>query len=150
MTGRDIEYVIHIATTPEKLWDVLTSPEALRRNWGRIESRWTVGSKVTEVDESGRVLWRGDIRCSDPPRLLSYTMDVAGLDEAPTEVSFQLSSPVSPIAQGSQVVQLRITQTGFEENSKLIAGCARAWPEILSSIKSYVETGRPLGFAWKH
>jgi hypothetical protein len=47
-------------------------------------------------------------------------------------------------------VQLRITQVGFEENSKLLAGCARAWPEILSSIKTYVETGRPLGFAWKH
>jgi hypothetical protein len=30
---------------------------------------------------------------------------------------------------------------------------ARAWTEILSSIKSYVETGKPLKplpFAWKH
>jgi hypothetical protein len=29
-------------------------------------------------------------------------------------------------------------------------GCARAWAEIMSSIKSYVETGKALPFAWKH
>jgi uncharacterized protein YndB with AHSA1/START domain len=27
MTGSIFVYVIHIATTPEKLWDVLTQPE---------------------------------------------------------------------------------------------------------------------------
>jgi len=53
-----ISYDIHIGTTAEKLWEALTSPEALRRNWGRIESQWTQGSAVTEVDDSGRVLWK--------------------------------------------------------------------------------------------
>ena len=75
---------------------------------------------------------------------------LTGSGEPPTEVSFELGPPVSPTAAGADVVQLRVTQTGFEENSKLAAGCARAWPEILNSIKTYVETGRPLGFAWKH
>src|SRR5712691_8384267 len=142
--------VIHIATTPERLWEALTSPEVLKKNWGRIESQWTTGSKVTEVDDSGAVLWKGDVRRSEPPRLLSYTFDVTGSGEPPTEVTFELSPPVSPVAQGAQVVQLRLTQAGFEENSKVMPGCARAWPEILSSIQTYVEAGRPLGFAWKH
>jgi uncharacterized protein YndB with AHSA1/START domain len=105
---------------------------------------------VTEVDDSGKVLWKGEVRRSEPPHVLSYTFDVTGSGEPPTEVTFELGPPNSPIAQGAQVVQLRITQAGFEENSKLAAGCARAWPEILSSIKTYLETGRPLGFAWKH
>ena len=145
-----ISYDIHIGTTAEKLLEVLTSPEALRRNWGRIESQWTQGSAVTEVDDSGRVLWKGNVQRSEPPRLLAYTFDVTGSGEPPTAVTFELGSPVSPIAQGAQVVQLRVTQVGFEENSRLMAGCARAWPEILSSIKTYMETGLPLGFAWKH
>ena len=149
MASPRISYDIHIATTAEELWEAITSPEALKRNWGRIESHWTRGSRVTEVDDAGNVLWKGDVRRSEPPRLLSYTFDVTGSGEPPTEVTFELSSPVSPIAQGAQVVQLRVTQVGFEENSRLITGCARAWPEILSSIKTYVETGRPLGFAWK-
>ena len=75
---------------------------------------------------------------------------MSGSGEPPTEVTFELGPPVSAIAGGAEIVQLRVTQVGFEETSKIAAGCARAWPEILSSIKTYVETGRPLGFAWKH
>jgi uncharacterized protein YndB with AHSA1/START domain len=150
MADHEVTYVIHIATTPERLWDALTSPEALAKNWGLIESQWAKGSQVTEVDESGHLLWKGDVRRSERPRLLSYTFDVTGSGERPTEVTFELSPPVSPLAQGAQVVQLRLTQVGFEENSQVMSGCARAWPEILSSVKTYVETGRPLGFAWKH
>jgi len=150
MANDTLTYTIHIAASLEQLWAAITSPEVLEKNWGRIRSQWTRGSKVTEVDDSGKVLWAGDVRRSEPPRLLSYTFDVTGSGEPATEVTFDLSPPVSPIAAGSHVVQLRLTQAGFPENSEVRAGCARAWPEILSSVKTYVETGRPLGFAWKH
>jgi len=150
MNDFTITYVVYIATAAPKLWTALTSPEILRKNWGNIESEWTEGSKVTEFDDSGKVLWKGEVRRSSPPRVLSYSFDVTGSGEPPTEVTFELAPPVSPIAPGAEVVQLRITQAGFLENSKLAAGCARAWPEILSSIKTHVETGRPLGFAWRH
>jgi uncharacterized protein YndB with AHSA1/START domain len=150
MAHHTLSYVIHVATTPEALWDALTSPQVLKRNWGNIESRWAAGSTVTEVDDSGKVLWQGEVRRNEPPRTLAYTFDVIGSNESPTEVTLELSPPMSPIAPGAQVVQLRLTQAGFENDSKLMAGCARAWPEILSSIKSDVETGRPLGFAWRH
>jgi uncharacterized protein YndB with AHSA1/START domain len=150
MANQNITYTIHIAASLEQLWTAITSPEVLMKNWGTIVSPWTTGSRVTEVDNSGKVLWTGEVKRSEPPRLLSYTFDVVGSGEPATEVTFELSPPVSPIAQGAQVVQLRVTQVGFEENSQVMPGCARAWPEILSSVKTYLETGRPLGFAWKH
>ncbi|HEY2013728.1 MAG TPA: SRPBCC domain-containing protein [Bryobacteraceae bacterium] len=150
MNSTDIAYVIHIAATPEQLWDALTSAEPLEKNWGRIQSPWTVGSPVAEVDGSGRPLWKGEVLESDAPRLLSYTFDVVGSGEPPTRVTFELSAPASPVAPGESVVRLTLTQSGFEEDSKLFSGCTRAWPEILSSVKTYLETGRPLRFAWKH
>jgi uncharacterized protein YndB with AHSA1/START domain len=150
MTEAKITYVIHIAATAEKVWQALTSSMALKDNWGSIQSEWTKGSQVTEVDDSGKVLWKGEVLRSEPPRLLSYTMDVVGIDEPPTEVTYELGPPVSNVAPGSPVVRLTLTQDGFAEQSELRPGCARAWAEILSSIKTYVETGRPLGFAWKH
>jgi uncharacterized protein YndB with AHSA1/START domain len=150
MNEPKITYVVHVATTTEKLWEALTSPEMLKKNWGRIESQWTKGSQIREIDDSGKILWKGDILRSEPPRLLSYTFGVADADEPPTEVTFELSPPVSPIAPGARIVQLRLTQSGFKEKSKVFTGCARAWPEILSSLKTYLETGCPLGFAWKH
>jgi uncharacterized protein YndB with AHSA1/START domain len=48
MDDTTIHYVIYIASTPENLWDTLTNPEALKKNWGIIESQWTVGSPVHE------------------------------------------------------------------------------------------------------
>jgi uncharacterized protein YndB with AHSA1/START domain len=145
-----IVYVVYVATTMEKLWEALTSSEVLRKNWGRIESEWTKGSQIREIDHSGDILWRGDILRSEPPQLLSYAFEVTGSDEPPTEVTFELSPPVSPIVPGAKIVQLRLTQSGFKESSKVFPGCARAWPEILSSVKTYLETSCPLGFAWKH
>ena len=145
-----ITYVIHIATTPEKLWEALTSPEALRKNWGRIGSQWTVGSRVTEVSDSGKLLWEGKVLHSEPPRLLSYTFDVTASGEPPTELRFELSPPASEVAPNESIVRLTVTQRGFEPDSKLFTGCARAWPEIMSSVKTYLETGRPLRFVWKH
>lgn len=137
-----INYVIYIATTPENLWDALTHPEALKKNWGIIESQWTVGSPVTEVSEAGRVLWKGEVLRSEPLRLLWFTFQVIG-DGEPTEVRFELSARES-------FVGLTVTQLGFQPDSKLFQACSRAWPEIMSSFKTYLETGRPLRFGWKH
>jgi uncharacterized protein YndB with AHSA1/START domain len=148
MSSPEITYIIHIATTPEKLWEALTSLEGLEKNWGRIESKWTVGSKVTEADDAGNVLWSGTVLRSERPRILSFTFGV-GEGIEPTDVTFELTEPASPVAPGSPVVRLVITHSGFGD-SKMRASCARAWTEIMSSVKSYVETGRPLGFAWKH
>jgi len=56
MDDTTIYYVFYIATTPENLWDTLTNPDALKKNWGSVESQWTAGSPVTEVSGAGRVL----------------------------------------------------------------------------------------------
>ncbi len=117
---------------------------------GRIRSEWTIGSEVAEVSKSGDVLWKGQVLRSDAPRLLSYTFDVTGSGEAASEVTFVIDAPASKITAGAAVVRLTLTHSGFGDNSKLFSGCARAWPEILSSVKSYLETGRPLPFVWNH
>ncbi len=150
MDSRRIGYVIHIAATPEDLWEALTSPQALELNWGKIRSEWTVGSEVTEVSRSGEVLWKGEVLRSDAHRLLSYTFDVTGSGEAASEVTFTIDAPASKVARARRLSRLTLTHSGFGDNSQLFSGCARAWPEILSSVKSYLETGRPLPFVWNH
>jgi len=150
MALREVSYVIHIASTPDGVWQALTSDQALQLNWGLIHSEWTPGARVEEVSDSGKLLWQGEIVEAEPKRRLSFTFDVVGSGENPTNVSFEITAPVSAIRPHETVVRLTVTQSGFAEGSKLMADCARAWTEILSSIKSYIETGRPLPFAWKH
>ena len=76
-------YVSYIATTPEKLWQALTSGEFTRQYWGgrRIQSDWQVGSVVKHLGEDGGIDWEGKVLVSEPPRLLSYTFHMQISDE---------------------------------------------------------------------
>ena len=81
MALRDISYVIHIASTPDRVWQALTGDEALRQNWGLIHSKWTPGARVEEVSDSGKLLWQGEVLEVEPGRHLSFTFDVVGSGE---------------------------------------------------------------------
>ena len=50
---QDFVYVTYIRTTPERLWDALTTPEFTRQYWFNIDvtSDWKVGSPVACQDE---------------------------------------------------------------------------------------------------
>lgn len=138
-------YVTYIATTPEKLWDTLTDGEFTRRYWGgrRIQSDWKAGSPVQHVREDGGIDWQGEVLRSERPRLLSYTFHMeiseAHRGERPSRVTFELQ------AMGS-VVKLTLTQDGFEADSATFETTRHGWPAIMSSLKSVLETGRPLPF----
>jgi uncharacterized protein YndB with AHSA1/START domain len=120
MSTPEFTYVIHVATTPGKLWQALTGAIALKENWGNIQSQWTKGSRVTEVDESGKVLWKGEVLRSEPGRLLSYTMDG---DEA-TQVTVEFGPPLSEVAPRAAVVAWNLPKL----DSRTKARCSPAAP----------------------
>ena len=65
-------YVIHIRTTPEKLWAALLLPEFTRRYWCETvwESDWKIGSPWRALIPDGRIADAGEVKFSDPPRKL--------------------------------------------------------------------------------
>ena len=56
-------YVTYIRTTPEKLWEALTSPEFNRKYWmgAHQESDWRKGSPWKIMLADGRVADSGEI-----------------------------------------------------------------------------------------
>ena len=137
-------YVTYIATTPEKLWAALTGPDFTQKYWagGRIESDWNEGSPVKLAKPDGDIYWHGEVLKSDPPRLLSYTFHSHKFDgsERPTRVVFELEP------DGAKV-KLTLTHDDFMPDSKVLTGVSRGWPQVLCSLKSLLECGRPLEFA---
>jgi uncharacterized protein YndB with AHSA1/START domain len=138
-------YVTYIATTPEKLWAALTSAEFTQKYWGgrRIQSDWNLGSPVRHVREDGGIDWEGEVLQAERPRLLSYTfhMEISHKHrgERPSRVTFVLE----PIGS---VVKLTLTHEEFESESATFETTRHGWPAIMSSLKSLLETGRPLPF----
>jgi hypothetical protein len=48
------------------------------------------------------------------------------------------------IAQMAGKVQLTVVHDELEPGSKMLEGITKGWPRVLSSLKSLLETGKPL------
>jgi uncharacterized protein YndB with AHSA1/START domain len=120
-------YTIYIASTPEKVWEALTSAEFSRK--------YFFGNTV-EVD-----LRVGGAECV-PYRKLSFTFNVnsAALIEelGPTLVTYD-------IEPAGDAVRLTMTESHDRPlDDDILSGGRQGWPAILSSLKSLLETGQPL------
>jgi uncharacterized protein YndB with AHSA1/START domain len=135
-------YVTYIETTPEKLWQALTSSEFSRRYWfnTELQSDFKVGSPIALVMD-GTTTDVGKILKADPPRRLSYTfhhvLNETARKEPPTRVVFTLE-------KHGNLVKLTLTHENFAAGSELLDGISRGWPAILASLKSLMETGNAL------
>src|SRR3954447_11509302 len=142
MSKPEFVYVTYIETTPEKLWEALTSSEFSRRYWFGTELRsdWKGGSPLALV-MNGTATDTGEILEADRPRRLSYTFhhvtSEAARRERPSKVVFNLEPH-------GKLVKLTLTHEDFEAGSKLLDGISKGWPAILSSLKSLLESGTAL------
>jgi uncharacterized protein YndB with AHSA1/START domain len=83
---------------------------------------------------------KGVILESDPPRRLACTWRPQhdnDKHERPSRVTFELA----PL-RGQ--VRLTIVHDDFDEGSKAFESISKGWPAVLSSLKSFLETGRAL------
>ena len=137
-------YVTYIRTTPEKLWEALTQPEFTRQYWASTwqESDWTPGSSWRAMIPDGRVADAGEIVEIDRPRRLVLTWQnqfVPGMkEEGHSRLTYELE-PVPPAT-----VKLTLTHEMDREKSQLIDAVSQGWPHLLASLKSLLETGKPL------
>jgi uncharacterized protein YndB with AHSA1/START domain len=142
MSKPEFVYVTYIETTPEKLWEALTSSEFSRQYWFGTELRtdWTVGSPFALVT-NGTPTDVGEILEFDPPRRLSYTFSHVLRDELRNEKPTKVVFMIEP---HGELVKLTLTHEGFAGASKLLDGISKGWPAIISSLKSLLETGTAL------
>jgi len=140
-------YTLFIATTPEKLWTALTTPEFTQQYWGgrRHETDWQVGSPLKILKPDGSFEVQGEILTNEPPKVLAYSWQSLTLGGQPSRVTFELSP--YPATEGS-IVMLKITHDEFAPDAN-IALAALGWTAILNNLKTLLETGKPLAYAWQ-
>jgi uncharacterized protein YndB with AHSA1/START domain len=140
-------YVTYIAATPEKVWQALTAPEFVRRYfWDRsVELEPRLGGAFVLRLPDGRVNVQGKVVAYDPPRKLSVTWHV----EWPEDFRKLPECVVTyEIAQAGEAVRLTMTEShSWDVPDAILSGGRSGWPAILSSLKSLLETGKPLSIA---
>jgi len=138
-------YEIYIRTTAERLWEALTSGDMTRRYFHRtrIESDWQVGSPVVFHRPDGSVAVEGVMRACDPPRALEYTWNVRYDEERAGEEPSLVRWEIERLEGECRLTVMH----SFRGESTTFREVKAGWNEILSSLKSLLETGRPLSVA---
>ncbi len=133
-------YVTYIRTTPEKLWQALTSPEFQKQYWFGMhqECDWKPGSSWALLFSDGRVADAGEVLEIEPPRRLVLKWRNEFRPEMKAEGPARCVYELEP---AGEAVKLTITHTNTREESKFIEAVSGGWPRILSSLKSLLETG---------
>jgi uncharacterized protein YndB with AHSA1/START domain len=144
-------YVIYLDTTPEKLWQALTTTDLISQYWaGRInESKWKKGARLESHSPKGELEWHGKILESKRLRRLAYTFETVDGDEGPSRVVFEIEPPKRTDRHQTGAIKLTVTHDQFPAGSKVYPEVNRGWPTILSSLKSLLETGRAIRFTFE-
>ncbi|HEY6419667.1 MAG TPA: SRPBCC family protein [Candidatus Binataceae bacterium] len=144
MSKPKIVITTYLASTPDKVWKALTDPEITQRYWfgTRFESDWKVGSRII-WRRNGKITDEQVLLKSEPSRVLSYTFHPVFSEEyrsePPSKVTLELEA-----GAGGEVMRLTMTHDEFPEDSAVYRACSGGWPQILSSLKTLLETGKPL------
>jgi len=111
MSKPQFVYVSYIETTPERLWEALTSSEFTRQYWfgAEVRSDWKVGSPFA-LTLDGEVTDSGEILEADPPRRLSYSFKHQKFEELRGE---PISRVVFTIEPFGSLVRLTVLHDGF-------------------------------------
>jgi uncharacterized protein YndB with AHSA1/START domain/DNA-binding transcriptional ArsR family regulator len=149
-------YTIYINTTPERLWQALTDSTFMHDWWGMsCVSDWQVGSILTWERDGVTITDPAQIVLeSDPFRRLAFTWhsyppELAAIHgfspEKFAQVARERRSRVAfDITPVGQLVKLTITHDDFDLGSIIAKMVSKGWPQVLSSLKSLLETGQPL------
>jgi uncharacterized protein YndB with AHSA1/START domain/DNA-binding transcriptional ArsR family regulator len=146
-------YTTYIQTTPERLWEALTSPAFTERYWNvSFETDWTPGSEMIWNNNDVRIADRAQVVLeSDPYRRLSFTWhdftpELARALEMNEEVFAAASAePRSKVTfelePAGTAVKLTVLHDDFPPASKAAEMVSNGWPQVLSKLKTLLETG---------
>ncbi len=143
MAKSSFVYVIYIASAPETVWKALLDGEFTRQYWGHDNvSDWKPGSPWEHRDPAagGTIRILGEVLESDPPRRLVITW-AEPKDKARRDRHSRVAFDIETVGDG---VRLTVTHEDLEPGSEMDRSIRSGWPRVLSSLKSLIETGRPL------
>lgn len=137
-------YTTYIRTTPNKLWTAITKPEFTRQYWGGMANvaDWKKGSKWEHHNLENEVWITGKVlECLPPKRLVLSWADPDDLVDK-SRVTFEIEAI-------EDMVCLTVTHGNFKAGSTMAGKVSERWPRVLSSMKTFLETGKGLNIFCK-
>jgi uncharacterized protein YndB with AHSA1/START domain/DNA-binding transcriptional ArsR family regulator len=144
MTTKPVHvFQIFIKTTPEKLWQALTDGSITPQYYfgSAVESTWEQGATYRYPNPAGGLFVDGEVLEVDPPRKLVATFRALF---PPYGEDFGTSKVTWEIEPMGAACKLTLTHDDLNFENPLTEGIIDGWSQIISSLKTLLETGEPL------
>jgi DNA-binding transcriptional ArsR family regulator/uncharacterized protein YndB with AHSA1/START domain len=130
-----------IRTTADRLWNAIVDPDTVKQyHFAAAMPRgsFETGGRVEFMTPDGGIMLAGDIIEADPPRRLDMTFEPGWMGPGA-----KASRCVYEIADMGETCKLTILHYDIPEGQD---GVRDGWARVASSMKSFLETGKPLAF----
>lgn len=136
-------FEIYIKTTPELLWQAITDGAMTEKYYygTRANSEWKPNSPYTYNTPDGTVMLDGMVIESDPPRRLVTTFNPHWMPDAGEFPESKVTYEISPTGE---TCKLTLIHEDLVPGNPMTDGIRQGWSEILSGLKTLLETGEPL------
>ncbi len=136
--------IIYIRTSPRALWNALTRPQFTRQYYVGLELKAELkrGGRFdymhrTELHGRPGAGVEGVVIEVTPRKKLVHSFEPKFIDDGASRVTYE----IEPMGL---VCKLTVTHDQFPEGGSTLETVREGWPEILSSLKSLLETGEAL------
>jgi uncharacterized protein YndB with AHSA1/START domain/DNA-binding transcriptional ArsR family regulator len=135
-------YEIFIKTTPERLWRAITDPADTQLYFfgTTVQSDWKLGSRLDYM-EGDQLSIHGKIVEIEPPYRLVHSFET---DYDPEQASDKPTRVTWTIEKMGEACRLTLVHDEFEGETKTYREVEHGWSQILSGLKTLLETGQPL------
>ena len=131
----------YIKTTPERLWEAITDSE-LRAKYSfgvQTESDYTNGSSYKSSVPGVIDIAEGENLEVDPPRRLVQSFTALWSDDVKSVGSSRVTWEIEPVGDSCRLTVIH-DELPQDAKPELFGG----WPQILSAMKTLLETGESL------
>jgi uncharacterized protein YndB with AHSA1/START domain len=154
-------YRVYIRSTPEAIWEAMTKPEwTVKYGYAPLLNyEMRVGGAFRAHANEGmlalgcpEIISDGEVIEADPPRRLVQTWRMTMTPELAAEAFTRLTIELEPVRGGVTKVTLTHDVSGAPLWAAVLrgehesSGAGGGWPEILSGLKTLLETGAQLPF----
>lgn len=138
-----LKYDIYIAAPVDKVWKALTDGSQTKQYFygGRVTSSFKKGAAIAYLGDGEFNLLDGEVLEVTPEKRLVTTFQARWDDKVSKDKPSRVVWDLSPMGEATRIT---LVHDRFAGETSTYHQSADGWNVILSSLKTYLETGKPL------
>lgn len=143
MTQQRHVFQIFIRTAPERLWQALIDGSVTAQYYfgSRVESSWKLGAPVRYPNPAGGLFVEGEVLEIEPPRRLVTSFRPTFLDAEQPAPSSKVTWEIERVGAACK---LTLIHNDLVPGTPITQNLIDGWAQIISGLKTVLETGEPL------